>query len=122
VIEFVLWSCWYVAISAASCITLINLYLIVAAIVTHRSQPTLVPLIAGLVAALAFTISPMHSLQQIWWLPLLADPAGLVFVLVEMVRMQFTRVESRPSHSFMFQASAHQAFNPTHLPVARRVA
>lgn len=121
-IEFILWSCWYVAISAASCITLINLYLIMAAIITSRSQPSMIPLLAGMVAAMAFLISPIHSLQQLWWLPLLADPAGLVFVLVETVRMQLTVVEHKPTYSFVFQASAHQAFKPARVIGSRRVA
>ena len=87
-----LWMSWLVLTAFSIGILVTNFYLIAAACITRRRQPALIPLLGGLLGALAIAISPVWSINALWWIPLLADPAGIPFMVKEIyLALRFIR-------------------------------
>jgi len=71
-----------------------------AALVRHfvsKRKGSMIPLLGGVAGAVGVVASPEPALRPFWWLPLVADPGSVVFVISALLTL--TRRRAKPPDS-----------------------
>jgi hypothetical protein len=73
---------WVLMVLVSGYVILCNGWIAMAGLVTRRNQPSLVPIVGGLVGAAAFAWAPWERINRLWWLPLVVDLGSLPYLLL----------------------------------------